>query len=409
MHRSLLTFAVLILLVYSSFAQTIEKTGGHARLLGMGSNPYIVDPYYITYNPAWGEYYDNFIFGDLGFSSGNFTRGGINQFIAADFRLSNNITIGGILARNDAYGFSISYLDPGDIVTQINNLVGPNSVVPLNNNFELLGTYHFYFGTVGLAVAYATTTNEANPATGGSTTGSASQFGVNAGIIMDLTGRLRLDAAGMLVFPSASYQPQTGQKSEISQTIIGLAAHAFFKYSSKVTFVPSAFFVNSSGTLNNAGTSGDLTSMSGFGFGIGINYTVGDFLLAGGPAFSTFSTTIPSTATTAELKNSVFSFPVWNFGVEWNMLDWLVARFGYISLTNKATTQTPVAGSPGQVNEFVMTNFTGQNGATLGLGFKFGSFTLDATINEDVLRQGLNNIGGGGPTFAFMSLSYAMP
>ncbi|HEX9739958.1 MAG TPA: hypothetical protein VGA29_04215 [Ignavibacteriaceae bacterium] len=51
-------------------------------------------------------------------------------------------------------------------------------------------------------------------------------------------------------------------------------------------------------------------------------------------------------------------------------------------------------------------------GATVGVGFMLGNFTLDATVNEDVLRQGLNNLGGNGPganTFAYLSLSYAMP
>ena len=34
---------------------------------------------------------------------------------------------------------------------------------------------------------------------------------------------------------------------------------------------------------------------------------------------------------------------------------------------------------------------------------------LDAMINEDVLRQGFNMIGGGGPTFFLLTSSYAIP
>jgi hypothetical protein len=48
-------------------------------------------------------------------------------------------------------------------------------------------------------------------------------------------------------------------------------------------------------------------------------------------------------------------------------------------------------------------------GATVGVGFRFGDFSLDATDNEDVLRQGFNTIGGGGPTFAYLTTSYALP
>ena len=44
---------------------------------------------------------------------------------------------------------------------------------------------------------------------------------------------------------------------------------------------------------------------------------------------------------------------------------------------------------------------------TFGIGLRFGDFALDGTVNADVLRQGLNNIAGGGATFAYLSTSYA--
>lgn len=46
-------------------------------------------------------------------------------------------------------------------------------------------------------------------------------------------------------------------------------------------------------------------------------------------------------------------------------------------------------------NEVVQTSFD-RNGVTLGLGFKFGKFNLDATVNDEVLRQGLKNFSTGG-------------
>ena len=65
---------------------------------------------------------------------------------------------------------------------------------------------------------------------------------------------------------------------------------------------------------------------------------------------------------------------------------------------------------PTNVNEFVATFFTTpQRGATVGVGFRFGDFSLDATVNEDVIRQGFNIIGGGGASFAYLTASYAMP
>ena len=91
------------------------------------------------------------------------------------------------------------------------------------------------------------------------------------------------------------------------------------------------------------------------------------------------------------------------------MNDWLVARIGYIASTGKTTTETTTGGT---TSETIQTIFIPAPGATVGVGFRLGDFSLDATVNEDVLRQGLNNLGGNGPnaaTFAYLSASYAIP
>ena len=45
---------------------------------------------------------------------------------------------------------------------------------------------------------------------------------------------------------------------------------------------------------------------------------------------------------------------------------------------------------------------------TLGLGFTFGNFALDATVSEDALRRGLGLIGSQDNlnTFGYMTASY---
>ena len=58
--RYMLLVVVSFLLIVPANSQEIKKTGGFARISSMGANPYIVDPYYMTVNPAWGAYYDNF-------------------------------------------------------------------------------------------------------------------------------------------------------------------------------------------------------------------------------------------------------------------------------------------------------------------------------------------------------------
>ena len=99
-------------------------------------------------------------------------------------------------------------------------------------------------------------------------------------------------------------------------------------------------------------------------------------------------------------------FPVRNLGVEWKMNDWFVARLGYVASTG---TQTAEVTNNGVTSENISTIFLPAPGATVGVGFRLGSFSLDATVNEDVLRQGLANIGGSGPTLAYLSASYAIP
>ncbi len=417
-RRYFLFGLITLLFSVSTFAQ-YEQTGGFARLRGMGNNPYIVDPFVMTLNPGWAGYYQNFIFGDLGSQAAPWGPGGVGQFIATNFHVGGGLSLGAMLTRNDFLGVSIGTLDPLTpaglgVVNSLNGIV-PGAAINLNNNVELIGSYKTGNTSFGLGVAYAHTTNEATPAGGSTSTGSASQIGFNAGIVTKLSGSFMLDLGASFIMPKASFEPGgTGNKSEVSETVIGVNARAFWQYSSKLSFVPVVAFVTTSGTADNGTTatttSADLPSISFIGFGIGMNYHVGDFLLAGGPAFATVSNTISSTPTSPELKNSAFVFPIWNLGVEWNMNDWFVARFGYIASTQSVTTQN--AASATTFNEAVVTSFFGPQGATVGCGFRLGNFSLDAVVNEDVLRQGFNNLGGNGPaagTFAYLSLAYAMP
>jgi len=414
-RRYILFGLVTLLFSFSSYAQ-YKQTGGFARLLGMGGNPYVVDPYVMTVNPGWGGYYPNFLWGDLGGGTG-FGPGGTGQFAGVNFHLGRGFTLGGMLTRNDFNGLSIAKLDPGVLVytgggdltlVSLTSLV-PN-VVPLNNNLELMGAYKTGNTSIGLGVAYASTTAEATPSAGGTSSASASQIGVNAGIVTKLSGNFMLDLGASLLLPSATFEPATGSATEFSQTYILANARFFYNYSAKLAFVPTIIFVTSSGTADIGGattTSTDLTSMTLIAFGVGINYEVGDFLLAGGPSFATTSLTIPeNTGQWPELSQSVLSFPMWNLGAEWNMNEWFVARLGYVASTHKATADIEESGT--EAGEFITTLF-GPSGATVGVGFRLGNFSLDATVNEGVLRQGLNNIGGGGPTFAYLSASLSMP
>ncbi len=421
--RYFLIFVLFTCFITMSFAQkteTFQKTGGYARILGMGNNPYIVDPFFVTANPAWGAYYDHFTFGDLGSTAGAFAKGGVGQFVSANFRLNPEFTLGFLLTRNDFNGLGIARLDPNGIVGSVTGTTG------LNNNLELLGTMTMGNTAIGFGIAYTSTNNENIPPTGGSTSSSAKQLGFNLGLISMLTSSMKLDLGASLVLPSASLETPVvnniQNNQDVSETIILANARLFMDYSSKWAFVPVVNFMMSSGTQERQdpadptkSASGDLASRMALMVGLGINYHVGDFLLAGGPAFAFVKTSQDSdkfNATKNVTTNTLF--PLWNMGIEWKMNDWFVARLGYIATTVKQSNEVGNA----NVTETIATLFPGAvgiqtfNGATVGVGFRLGSFSLDATVNEDVLRQGLNNLGGNGPngaTFAYLSASYVLP
>jgi hypothetical protein len=407
MIRRYFALAATVLFLFTSVnAQNVDRSGGYARVLSLGNNPYVVDPEGIKVNPAWASEYYNFLWGDIGSNSGAaFGNSSAGQFAGFNFRLADGFTLGALLTANDFNSISIARLDPFGIVGQLNGIVGPGTVVPLNNNLEAIASFKLGSSmALGLGVAYAASKNETTPATGNGTVGKASQLGINAGILANFTRSLMLDLGVSIMMPSASFEPATGNATEVSQSIIAANGRVFFRYNNNVRFVPTVGFLTSSGTIDAGGTSTDAPSVMAVGFGFGLEYSTGDFLIVGGPALASLSTTTPAVANvTPELSTSAFVFPVWNLGGEWNATDWLIARVGYTAFTGNTTTES--AATTTTINE-VTTTFYGTPGVSLGLGLRFGGFSLDATVNDDVLRQGLGNIGGG-PTFAYISGSFA--
>lgn len=390
--------------VYAQDGVKDNRYGGYARLYSMGDNPYIVDPDNIKYNSAYSSVYSNFFWGDIGGNNGN-PEDGFGQFVGFNYQVSKGFTLGALLTRNDFLSSSsFAYLDPNSVVALVNSNPAAD-VVPLNNNFTLLGSYGLGDFTVGLGVSYASTTNDFKPATGNGDKNSASQFGINLSTIGKISSSFSLDAAFSLSMPSATYTPGTGDKEEASATNLMFNARGFFKLGGKFSLVPTVMFYNSTGTYKVGSNSTDLPSFMGLGVGAGLVYQSGSLLISGGPAFMYESQTISSVSgVSPELTDSRIVFPAWNLGAEWQFTEWLVGRAGYVASTFSLTNQS--AASATQVDENTRTAF-GQGDVRLGVGFRFGGFTLDATVNDDVLRQGFNLIGGGVRSFAYLSGSFA--
>jgi hypothetical protein len=405
--QKVLFLCFILVFSFISFAQDGERDnryGGYARLYSMGDNPYIVDPDNIKLNPAYSSVYSNFLWGDIGSYNGN-VQDGSGQFAGFNYGFNDQFTLGFLLTRNDFMtSYAIGGLDPRNLVGQINDETGAN-VVPLNNNFELLGSYDFGNIVLGLGVAFASTTNDFIPDSGDGYTNSASQFGVNLGVMGKLSSNFKFDFAASIVLPAVSYEPDAAgaDKIEGSNTDIFVNARGFWSLSNKVTLVPAIGFLSSTGSATVGSETNDLPSWMGILVGVGLHYRVGDLLIAGGPSFMYESETIASTETSAEESNSWTTFPGWNLGAEWYFTDWLVGRLGYVASTFSGNYQNAVSTSA--VDEYTQTGFS-EGDVRLGVGFRFGGFNLEATVNDDALRQGFNLVGGGVPSFAYLSASY---
>ncbi|MCB0731061.1 MAG: hypothetical protein KDC88_08515 [Ignavibacteriae bacterium] len=412
MLKRILTILLITGLTFSQFFAQESKSGSFARLKAMGNNPFVSDPTDMMVNPAWGNYYNNILFGDLGETiANNFESGGIGQFLTVNFDVAKNFTVGATLARKSFQSsLSIANLDPYNIVGETNNALGTSGLVEMDNNWVIMSSYNFSGHILGFGISYASTISETKPANGGGIRADANQLGINIGYLGKLSPILKLDLSAVLLFPGTTYETPQSSETKFSQSVISIIGRGFYKADNRFTIVPYGKIVKTSGTADlgdaNGITTTDLPSMLSFQFGVGVLYKFENFLFAGGPSFGILEEKTPSVSgVSPELTRTTNSFPIWNFGAEWNMIEWLIGRIGYRSKTNTVSNET--VASPTNSNETIFTSFDPAiGGITLGIGFKFSGFSLDATINEDVIRQGFNNLGGGGATFAYVSAGY---
>jgi hypothetical protein len=90
-------------------------------------------------------------------------------------------------------------------------------------------------------------------------------------------------------------------------------------------------------------------------------------------------------------------------GVESKINDWLIGRLG-ASQVYQSLTETE---KPYNEKETETTSYMTQFKMTFGLGITFGSFVLDASINEGLLFDGPNFISGSNEIIAHrLSITY---
>ncbi|MBI5021099.1 MAG: hypothetical protein HZB59_06670 [Ignavibacteriales bacterium] len=292
------------------------------------------------------------------------------------------------------------------------------------------------------------------------------------GSSVDFSGAVRFNSATDIAKSSPAdtgynmWYRDNGEYS-VSATELQLAARGKFKINNKFNFVPYAMFATVSGepkedkaVMKTSSETRFLNAFprtfsmeesgTAFAFGLGGEYKTQSFYFAGGVSFQSGSVEMKMDTTGSYIDYYYFpadtvtrsfsgtetytytALPVINLGAEWWATDWLACRLGYqraigsvkhefeakwtrtdrqgTSLTQSETykyeNNQSIAHSMMLVGGLNPSTFDGL--VTMGVGFKFGGFSLDATVSEEALRRGLGLFGSNDNlnTFGFMTASY---
>lgn len=394
-------FAVL-LLSNISFSQAISS--GTARFEALGYNPFINDASIdINRNPAWANFYRNYAFGDLGRDVVNDFQL-TDQFGAVNFGVSKDITLGMVLNKredkwNDFIGKTFSEA----------SAVEP--IVP----FKLLFSYTSDKFTLGFA-PYITLKSLESKGTNYDSVWSGSSLGAQLGTIFVLDGgwfeaaidgkfnkiKREITLSGV----TNTYKNDGGLQfdgflrgkfmlvKQMKLSLIPYASVGFYSWNPTLEPEVSGFLKTEHSYMNMMG-----------GLGISMPILEKGFMAGGLSAgYSSYKAKMSSTLTD-EYSYSAFIFPKFNLGMEWALTDWLVGRLGYsraVISDNQKYTDTGVSFEVMRTldSDPVQT-------ITMGLGFQFGRFSIDGTIGEKLLKEGINTVSGKqNNLFGMLSASY---
>lgn len=452
------TIVVLAVVAGSAFADA--KNGGIAREIAMGGsqagsglilNPFIMDdPALVLLNPAYQSMYKDYAWMNIG-------GGTLNGLSTVNNGYGQqNAGVAFAFGREWSFGIIGSY-DPS-AVNVVSGLIRPGAGVGLPgwgvtqraaqtipsiaNVWEAIAAYHAGSLDLGFAFMYghsiADSTFSPSTGTSGEFEASSSVFGFRAGAVVDLgsgssfdlSAALRLDKGTDNVTSNAG----TGGEYSVSGTEIQVQARGKFKMSNKVNFVPYALFATLSAEPKEdafplggtAQTVSNKLSALAYAIGIGGEYRTPNYYLAGGISYQSARAkaevgNFPATGQNQTYTATLVGLPVFNVGGEWWFTDWLAGRGGYYrSLANvkfKYEASAPGVSFTGESNRTFPNSFlfiggitptTNDGLVTLGLGFRFGGFALDATVSEEALRRGLGLIGSQDNinTFGYITTSY---
>jgi hypothetical protein len=373
------------------------------------ANPYLIDTYSYTVNPAYAERFRDAVFVNVGVPGAQVTQPFTNfggQSFGAIFSISPRVTVGGMLALESNAGITALNTDVASALASFGlitfggwtgGIFPPGAVqgIPLRGrNTAYLSTSYNTGGVVlGAGVSYVSsilspivTAPIQQPQ--GQPTANLTQIGFNAGVLVTTSTASALDIGATLLLPRVTFPisgSTTGTRA-LSATVLGLNARYIARLSKNFWLIPMANFysISADPVVGNS---------TAFDAGIGMNYQVNNLLFVGGVGVSaTSGGNLGPLPISSELV-----LPRFNLGVEYLATNWLRLRAGYNHTTANrtigATSATPEARYT-IYNNYGLVN----GGVTLGFGLLFGGFTLDLTTDTEAIRRGL---GGFGTTSSF--------
>jgi hypothetical protein len=400
--------AVMFMFIMAAgvFSQSIPSgTGRYAALSG---SPFILDAHVdMLNNPAWNNYYRDYAFADLSPFNGNdfYGHAGVTFGVGKKWNLGMVIN-----KRSDAFSnFNLDTLKP--------------AVSPILPFMGLIGYTASKDLHLGLAPYVAMNKNKIVDTVGSSTSeNSAASLGANLGFIyMIKKGWIE----GAVKFRMNSFKNEVvtgGTTSTVEndggmEIGVGFRAWIYPSKGSKIAVVPLIGFYTTS--FQPTATSGG-TTVNGLNYswmningGVGLNWPIMDDIQIAGGVTATYSS-FKSDTGSFEFKRNVLTAPAFHMAVETRIADWITGRMGfYKALEMNSEEGTPHPGFPGRyVTEFNFYNPSSDAQTfSMGAGFHFGRFSVDATVQERWLKQGPywisgSNSGNSTDLFGEISASY---
>ena len=388
------------------------------EIVTTATNPFSVDPIYALQNPAYASHYPGLVMFDVGYFAGTGSlTGGIGQSFEGYFPVSKEMTLGFVLARNDASNFSL--VNP-NLVSAITSAPSPASYSRPQSSWELLSSFKLGSADAGIGISYFSSDSGTNQPTNADSTASQytkfSQIGISAGTVMKM-GDALLDLGAQVILPSITQTASIGEtqtsNNEWSLMAVGINARAFIPTSNEFYLVPMINYYLGSGTTTKIGSPKDMPTSSNLDAGLGVNFWAGGLHVMSGASFSHYAQTVPSIGSARPaVTHSETIFPRFTIGAEWPAMKWLTLRFGYFSSTGSETRETAVdslhirAFTNSRTNPYTTLFQTGSGGVSAGAAFKIERFSFDVTLNSSLFHSALANIFNGTGPFGYATLSY---